>query len=495
MSSRRSRVVAAGWALALVASLAACTTSKPTAANSPTQAVTPSAASGGSASASASASASPSAAASSGCATYAPYQGHAGTTVAVFGSAIGSDATGLLASWAEFERCTGIAIRYEGSDDFAGALPARLSAGNAPDLAIIAGPQQLTNLVATGAVRKAPLPVAANVDKYFSSGWKRAGSVDGTFYAAPLGAQLKSLVWYSPKEFAKAGYSVPTTWAALMSLTDKIVADHPDAKPWCGGLGAGADTGWPATDWLEEIVLGKYGGRFYDEWVSHRVPFEAAPIKDAMRILANWMANPRYVNGGFGDPETVATTTYRDAGRPIPQGLCWMLQGGSGYEPNWPAGTTVGPDGDVFAFRLPAVDPTMPDPVEVTGTFAVAFAQRPEVQAVQTYLSSAQWASSRAQSGGGWVSANNGVQPDRYADPLDRLVATVLTTASLNAKGAALRYDASELMPAVVGAEAEPRELSSWFGLGGASAQDAAVDAVTRAIDAAWPAAPSTTGR
>ena len=491
MSRRRSRLVAAGWALALCASLAACTGGKPTAANSPTQAGTPTAATGGSTSPSAS----PSGAASSGCAPYTPYQGHAGTTVTVFGSAIGSDATSLIASWTEFERCTGIAVQYEGSDDFAAALPARVSVGNAPDLAIVAGPQQLTSLVATGAVRKAPLSVAANVDKYFGSVWKQAGSVDGTFYAAPLGAQLKSLVWYSPKMFANAGYSVPTTWTALMSLTDKIVADHPDAKPWCGGLGAGADTGWPATDWLEEVVLGKYGGRLYDAWVSHQVPFESTQIKDAMRIVANWMANPRYVNGGFGDPETVATTTYRDAGKPILQGLCWMLQQGSDYQSDWPAGTKVAPDGDAFAFSLPAVDPSMPDPVEVTGSFAVAFAQRPEVQAVQTYLSSAQWATSRAQSGGGWVSANNGVQPNQYADPLDQLAATVLTTASLNGRSAALRYDASELMPGVVGAAAEPRELSTWFGQSGAGGQDAAIDAVTRAIDAAWPADSSTTGR
>jgi alpha-glucoside transport system substrate-binding protein len=425
-----------------------------------------------------------------GCTKYAPYQGHSGTTVTIFGAALSPDSTPLIASFSEFERCTGIAVEYEGSDDFVAQLPARLNAGSPPDLAVISGPHMLASLVSTGAVKKPPLPVSADVDRYFGPAWKQAGSVDGTFYAAPLGAQVKSLVWYSPKSFGDAGYQVPTSWATLMSLTDKIAADHPDTKPWCGGLGAGADTGWPATDWLEEVVLGKYGAGLYDSWVSHELAFDSPQIKDALRIVANWMANPRYVNGGFGDPETVATTTADDAGKPIVSGRCWMLQQGSGYLANWPAGTKVGPDGDVFAFQLPALDPKMPAPVEVTGTFAVAFADRPEVQAVQTYLSSAQWATSRVQAGGNFLSANTGVQPSQYADPLDQLAATLLTAPG--GKGATVRYDASELMPAAVGAVTEPRELTNWFGTGGSIGQDAAIDAVTQAIDAAWPARPPT---
>ena len=50
-----------------------------------------------------------------------------------------------------------------------------------------------------------------NVDKYCGEDWKDYGTVDGKFYAAPLGANVKSFVWYSPKMFKDKGWTVPTT--------------------------------------------------------------------------------------------------------------------------------------------------------------------------------------------------------------------------------------------------------------------------------------------
>ena len=63
------------------------------------------------------------------------------------------------------------------------------------------------------------------MDKYWNPAWKTYGSVNGTFYAAPLGANMKSFVWYSPAVFAEKGYTVPTTWDELFALSDKMVAD------------------------------------------------------------------------------------------------------------------------------------------------------------------------------------------------------------------------------------------------------------------------------
>ena len=66
-----------------------------------------------------------------------------------------------------------------------------------------------------------------------------------TFYAIPYKSDLKSLVWYSPDNFADAGYEVPQTYEDLKALTEKMVADS--NTPWCIGLGSGGATGWPAT--------------------------------------------------------------------------------------------------------------------------------------------------------------------------------------------------------------------------------------------------------
>jgi alpha-glucoside transport system substrate-binding protein len=410
------------------------------------------------------------------CSKYQSYMGHSGTTVTMFASIVSPESDSLQKSWAEFSKCTGITISYEGSNDFESQLPVRVSGGNAPDFAIVPQPGLLAQMVKTGKVAKPSSQVVANEDKNWTKVWKSYGTVNGTFYAAPMSANMKSLVWYSPKAFTQAGYKVPTTWSGLMSLSSTI-ASAGKGKPWCGGIGSGTATGWPATDWLEETVLGKYGGSVYDRWVSHDIKFSSPQIIDSMQTVAGWMQNPAWVNGGFGDVKSIATTTFQDAGKPILTGQCWMLQQASFYEAQWPTGTNIGPDGDINAFYLPSVSSSVPTRVEGGGEFLTAFAKRPEVQAVQAYLSTPEWATSRIKVARGWVSADKNVKQSVYTDPIDQISAKYLTDPN-----ATFRFDASDLMPAAIGSGQEWKSFTSWFGEG-QSVQQTAKD-----IDAAWPA-------
>jgi alpha-glucoside transport system substrate-binding protein len=408
------------------------------------------------------------------CAKYQAYAGHSGKTVTMFASIISPESDSLQKSWKEFEDCTGIKISYEGSNDFESQLTVRVQGGNAPDFAIIPQPGLLQQMVKSGKVAKPPAATVANVDKYWNKAWKAYGTVNGTFYAAPMSANMKSLVWYSPKAFSAAGYKVPTTWDEMMSLSDQIAAAG--KKPWCGGIGSGTATGWPATDWLEEIVLRQLGGDGYDKWVSHDLKFTSNEIKSAMQVLQNWMLNPKYVNGGFGDVKTIATTTFQDAGKPILTGNCFMLQQASFYEAQWPKGTKVGTDGDVNAFYLPPISSSVTKPVEGGGEFVTAFSNRPEVQAVQSYLSTPEWHTSRIKVATGWVSANSGVDKSVYTDPIDQLSAQYLTDPD-----ATFRFDASDLMPAAVGAGQEWKSMTAIF------SGSTSVDQALKDIDAAWP--------
>ena len=408
------------------------------------------------------------------CAKYSAYAGHSGSSVSMFASILSPESDSLQSSWSKFESCTGITIKYEGSNDFESQLPVRVQGGTQPDLAIIPQPGLLQKMVQSGKVVKPPAQTVANENDW-DAVWKSYGSVDGTFYAAPMSANMKSLVWYSPKAFTAAGYNVPTTWADLMTLSAKIAADG-KSKPWCGGISSGTATGWPATDWLEEAVLGTYGGTVYDQWVSHQIKFQDPKIEAAMKTVADYMQNPAYVNGGFGDVKTIATTTFQDAGTPILNGKCSMLQQASFYEAQWPKGTNVSATGDVFAFYLPAVNPSTSTPVEGGGEFVTAFSSAPAVQAVQNYVSTADWANSRIAVARGWVSANQKVDQNLYTDPIDKLSAQYLTR-----KDATFRFDASDLMPAAIGSGAEWTAMTEWFG------QGKSIDAVAKEIDAAWP--------
>lgn len=466
---RRGAVIVVGGAAASML-LAACGSSSSSSSSS-SDAAAPSA--------SAPAAASSAAAVPAGCEAYAAYTGNEGTSVTLFTSVLPPEQQRYEEAWKPFEDCTGIDIVYEGSDQFEAQLPTRIAGGNAPDLAWIPQPGLLAKLVQAGGPVAAPQAVADNVDKYFNPAWKSYGTVDGTFYAAPNSSNMKSFVWYSPKVFADKGYTVPTTWDELFALSDKMVADG--VKPWCGGIESGGATGWPSTDWLEQVVLRQSGGDVYDQWVAHTIKFDSPEITKAMDTLAGWMKNPDYVNAGFGNVQTIATTAFQDAGKPILDGKCGMLQQASFYAAQWESfkpGAVVAEDGDVFAFFLPQIDAAVAaNPVVGGGEFTTAFSDRPEVQAVQTYLASAEYATARASQPGGWVSANSGVPLDTYTDAIAALSAKYLTDPT-----GVFRFDASDLMPAAVGAGAEWTQMTAWF------AEDKATQAVLQAIDAAWPA-------
>jgi alpha-glucoside transport system substrate-binding protein len=289
---------------------------------------------------------------------------------------------------------------------------------------------------------------------------KSWGTVDGTFYAAPLGANVKSFVWYSPTVFEEKGYEVPKTWDDLLALSDKIAADDPDGKPWCAGIESGDATGWPATDWLEDVMLRTAGPEAYDKWVAHETPFNDPAVATALAEVGKILKNPKFVNGGQGDVKTIASTAFQDAGLPLlDNGGCYMHRQASFYAANFPEGTNVAEDGDVWAFYLPAKDETT-KPVLVGGEFTAAFADRPEVKAFQTYLASVEWANERAKTcgAGGCVTANTQADAGLLKNPVDKLSAEILTD-----KASTSRFDGSDLMPGAVGAGTFWKGMTNWI--------------------------------
>src|SRR3546814_1431819 len=98
------------------------------------------------------------------------------------------------------------------------------------------------------------------------------GEYEGKHYGVPTNINLKSMVWYPKDDFDAAGYEVPDTWDDLIALSDKIVADG--SNPWCIGFESEGATGWPATDWMEDLVRRTAGVDTYDQWVNHEIPLD-----------------------------------------------------------------------------------------------------------------------------------------------------------------------------------------------------------------------------
>src|SRR6478735_5629374 len=398
-----------------------------------------------------------------------------GKSISVYTSIVAPEDQPHIDSWKLFTTCTGATPKYEGSKEFEAQLQVRVQAGNPPDIAYVPQPGLLQTLVGTGKVVEAPSQVSDNVDKWFGDDWRSYGSVDDKLYAAPLGANVKSFVWYSPKMFSDNGWDIPKTWDDMVALSDKIAASG--IKPWCAGFESGEATGWTGTDWLEDVLLRSAGPDVYDQWVSHEIPFNDPAVADGLDTVGGILKNDKYVNGGIGDVSSIATTAFQDGGLPILDGKCALHRQASFYAANWPEGTNVAEDGDVFAFYLPPISSDFGNPVLGGGEFVTAFSDRPEVQAFQTYLSTDVWANEKAKASpnGGWVSANKGLDVNNLASPIDKLSGEILQDPD-----AVFRFDGSDMMPGEVGAGSFWTEMTNW--ITGESTKDALVN-----IESSWP--------
>ena len=135
----------------------------------------------------------------------------------------------------------------------------------------------------TGKVVEAPLAGRPTTSTSSSARTGRpTARVDDKFYAAPLGANVKSFVWYSPTMFAENGCDGPRR-PGRPAWPSPTRSPRTGMKPWCAGIESGEATGWPVTDWLEDVMLRSAGPDVYDKWVNHEIPFNDAQVADGAR--------------------------------------------------------------------------------------------------------------------------------------------------------------------------------------------------------------------
>jgi alpha-glucoside transport system substrate-binding protein len=400
-----------------------------------------------------------------------------GQRIDVFGPWLSADETLIRSVLAYFVYATGANIQYAGSDSFEQQIVIDLQGGRPPNLAIFPQP----GLAADMARRGFLVPLGDEMREWvlnnYAAGqsWVDLGTYEGpdgepTFYGFFYKVDLKSLVWYVPENFEDNGYEVPTTMEELIALSEQMVADG--NTPWCIGLGSGDATGWPATDWVEDILLRTQPPEVYDQWVTNEIPFNDERIINAIEIFGQFARNESFVNGGSA---AVAATDFRDS----PAGLftvppqCFMHRQAQFIASFFPEGTELGVDADFFYFPpFEALD--LGNPVLGAGTvWAITRDSEPTrvlLDFLTTALANEIW---MAQTG--FLTPHLGVNLDAYADDVARGQGEILLNATT------FRFDGSDLMPGAIGAGA------FWTGMvnyvGGQSAEE-----VTNAIQAAWDA-------
>ncbi len=406
-----------------------------------------------------------------------------GTTVTVSGPERSEAEAGALnAALEEFGNANGINILYKGSAAWEADINIQLAAGSNPDISIFPQPGKLADFAREGSVLPLPDETTAAVAENWTESVMGFGLVDGVQYGVPNKNDLKSLVWYQPARFEAGGYEIPQTLDELWALSDTMIADG--NTPWCIGIESGNATGWPFTDWVEDMMLRTTTPENYDAWTTGDLPFSSPEVQNAMEIVLEQWNKPGAVFAAGG---SIATTTFQANGEPLVAGDCMMHRQASFFSAFLPEGTPVadGSEDAVDVFYFP--EGSTGRPVLGSGTLAGAFEDRPEVWAVMEYFGSPEYANARQakqkelktgdEEGdvlSGFNTANLGADPSLWA-PLEQSFLEILANAEV------LRFDGSDLMPADVGA-------GTFWSEGTAMVNgDTTIEEGTAAIDASWP--------
>lgn len=400
-----------------------------------------------------------------------------GEQVTIFGPWRGEDQELFESVAAYFSEATGVTVNYSSSENYEQQIVIDTEAGSPPDVAILPQPGLIADLAAKGHLT--PLGDEARdwLAENYAAGdsWVDLGTYEGpegeeAFYAFPYKIDLKSIIWYVPANFEDAGYEIPESYEDLKELTQQMADDG--FTPWCIGLGSGGATGWPATDWVEDLMLRTQPPEVYDQWVTNEIPFDDPAVIGAIEEFGYFAKNDAFVMGGT---QAVGSTDFRES----PGGLfslppgCFMHRQASFISSFFPEGTELGTDADFF--YMPASEEhDLGKPVLGAGTLAMLTrdteAARAFIEFLQTPIAHEVW---MAQSG--FLTPYKDANLDAYANDELRRQGEILTQATT------FRFDASDLMPGAIGAGAFWTAMIDF--VGGASAEDVAAD-VQRAWDA-----------
>jgi alpha-glucoside transport system substrate-binding protein len=354
-----------------------------------------------------------------------------GKTVNVIGTWGGDEEKNFKAMVAPWEKETGNTVKYTGTRDINQILTTGVASGVLPDLAGLPGPGQMKQFAQAGALK--PLDDVLDMAKYKDETAKALvdlGTVDGKTVGVFIKAAVKGLIWYSPKLHDYAA-SPPKTWD---DLTSQAAANKGNAEStWCVGLESGAASGWPGTDWIEDIVLRTAGPEKYDQWWAGKLKWSSPEIKAAFQEFGKVVAD------AYGGTNTVLTTNFEKGGDPLfksPPGCEFHHQAsfitGLGAFKAAKAGT------DYNFFPFPDIDPKYTGAIEGAGDLFGMFHDTPEAKSLMKYLVTAPAQDIWVKAGGA-LSANKNATD--YPDDIAKRSAALLTSAKIFA------FDASDLMP------------------------------------------------
>jgi alpha-glucoside transport system substrate-binding protein len=367
-----------------------------------------------------------------------------------------------------------VQIKYAQTGNFNQLINTRVQGNDAPDVALFPQPGIMKDMAEQDLLADLSDVVDSSELDNMVQGVLETGQLDGTQYAVPMSINIKSIVFYPKKPFEAAGYQAPTTYDELVALSDQIQATG--TTPWCFGIESEAATGWPATDWVENLMVINNGADVYNQWVNHEIPFNDDTVAETLQQMDDLLLADGRTNGGRS---SIASNNFGTAAFPLfdePPG-CFMYRQGNfvAQEGVLPDEVIADLDNVVGVFAMPGL--TAEDkPVLGGGDLAGIFSKDNEsAQKLVQFLASSDFGTKEYGASGNWISPRTDFDVSLYPTETWKKIAQVAYEST------DFVFDGSDQMPGEVGSGSFWREMTAWISGG----QDATTTLDN--IEASWP--------
>ncbi|HEX3238281.1 MAG TPA: extracellular solute-binding protein [Gaiellaceae bacterium] len=323
-------------------------------------------------------------------------------------------------------------------NDIPTVLSTAIAGGNPPDMADVAQPGLVKQLVQQGKLK--PINYAKSaIGANFSPAWEKLGEVNGKLYALLYKASNKSTLWYNVNVLKQAGVNAPKTWSQMVSEAKTIKASGTPAYSLCGA------SGWTLTDIFENLYLRRWGQAKYDQLGAHKVKWTDPTVTKSLQDMAQVIGDTGNIYGGTSGALQTDYPTCVDYNFATPPKAAFNLQGDFVSLEILQA-TKAKPVKDFNVAPFPAITSgANAKAVETGGDLIITFRDSPAIEAFMKYLATPQAAEIWAKLGG-FGTGNKHVPASIYPDPITK------TTEAPLAGATAVAFDLSDNQPASFGA-------------------------------------------
>ena len=259
------------------------------------------------------------------------------------------------AMYQPWQEDTGGTVEFTGTRDITAILTTRVEGGNPPHIAIPAEVGLFRQFVADGlVVPLSALGVESTINDNYPQAFIDLGTVQGVLYGFFMKADTKGTIWYNPRLFEENGWEPLTADSSFDDLLNlsKVILDA-GVTPWSMGVEADAASGWPGTDWIQQIILNESGAEVYEGLIVGTIPFTDPRIRDAWAKFGQIALTEGFTAQGGGTG--INATNFQDAVFPPfeaePQAAMVYLGGfAAGFITSQFPDAVAGEDYDFFPF-------------------------------------------------------------------------------------------------------------------------------------------------